>query len=296
MLTRAVAAALILTGLTLPLGAQPTQPLAWQLKPGDQFYLRTVSTTKQTMKTLGREVRQEREETLVLGFKVESKGPDGIVLTETIEGFSSRTGKDPAVSDDRIKGASFVVTLSPKMEVLKLEGHDKLIDKLAGDDLNVRKTLQLVLSEEALKRSVREALAFLPDRPVKENETWERSIDAPLGPLGSLRMTNTYKLEGKEDVGGKKVEKITYTTALDYKPGKPEKELPYHVVTGDLKAEDAKGTVHFDAAAGRLVQSESKVSLKGKLILSVTGTNVDAELEQAQTTKVTLLNENPLEK
>lgn len=289
-----VAVFLVLAGLAGTARAQA--PFEWKLKKGDRFYLRTVTSYKQTLK-VGKEVPpQSAEQTVVLGFSVEDQTPEGLVLKETVEEVTVKPDKGEPVSDDKIVGAAFTITLSPKGEVLKFEGYDKLIDKLAGDDVSVRQALQATLSEDALKKSVREVIAFLPDRPIAEGGTWERSVESPLGALGTLRETRTYKLEGKDDVGGKKVEKFTYTTAVDFKPGKPDKALPYHVISGETKADEAKGTVHFDAAAGRLVQIESHMKLRGRMVLSVAGNNVDAEITQEHTTKVSLLTEKPAKK
>jgi hypothetical protein len=289
-----VAGLLLVAGLALPARAQA--PLEWKLKKGDHFYLRNVTTTKQTLKALGKEIPQNSELTVVLGFTVEDQTPEGLVLKETVEDVTVKPDKGEPVSDDKIVGAVFGITLSPRGEVLKFDGYDKLLDKLAGDDGAVRQALQAAYSEEALKMSVRQVMAFLPDRPVKEGETWERTVEAPLGALGSVRQTNTYKLEGKEDVGGKKLDKIGFTCAVDFKAGKADKALGYHVISGEMKAEEGRGTALFDAAAGRLVQIESFVKLRGRMVLASAGSNIDAVVEQEQTTKVAVLNEKPAKK
>jgi hypothetical protein len=299
MLRRCSAAGfLILAGLALPAHGQA--PLQWKLKKGDQFYVRTVTTYRQTFKAAGKpDLKQNFEKTVVLGFTVEDQNADGLVLKETIEDISEKRGEGEARPEDAVRGrdpVAFTVTLSPKMEVLKVEGQDKLIDRLAGADVSARKALTSALSEETVKKSAREVFGFLPDRPVKEGGTWERAVDVPFGPLGAHKLTTTYKLEGKEDVGGKKVEKISFTTAVDFKPGKADPSLPYAVVGSDLKADDSRGTLHFDAAAGRLVQSEAKMTLKGHLVLASGGSNTDADVEQDQVTKVTLLNDNPVKR
>jgi len=287
----AVAALLLVAGLAVPARAQA--PFEWKLKKGDRFYVRNVTTTRQTLKAVGKEVPLNSELKVVLGFAVEDETAEGFLLRETVEELTLTPEKGDPVSDEKIAGAAFVVTLSKKWEVLKFEGYDKLIDKLAGDDVSARQALQAILSEDMLKKSVRELMAFVPDRPVKENDTWERSIEKPLGALGPLRETRTYKLEAKTDFGGTKVDKITFTTAVDYKPGKPDKTLPYHVISGEMKVEEAKGTVFFDPAAGRVVQIESQLKLRGRMVLSSSGANVDMAVEQEQTTKVAILKEKP---
>jgi hypothetical protein len=282
---------LLVVGLASPAAAQA--PIAWKLKPGDQFYLRNETTTKQTLKALNKDVPQNSKQTIVLGFKVEEKSGENLILKETVEEVTVKPEKGDPVSDNKLVGATFLLTVSPKWEILKFDGYDKLIDKLAGDDPAVRTALTATLPEEVFKKSVREVMAFLPDRPVKDGETWERTVEEPLGPLGTLRETRTYKLEGKEDVGGKKVDKITYTTALDFKAGKKVENLPYYVVSGRLEAKEGKGTVHFDAATSQLVEIKSDLKLAGKFVLSISDTNVPTEVEQEQSTVVTVLKEKP---
>jgi hypothetical protein len=276
--------------------ARAQAPLEWKLRKGDHFYLRNVTTTKQTLKALGKELPQNTEQTIVLGFSVEDQVAEGLVLKQTIEDLTIKPEKGEPVRDDKVVGASFILTVSPKWEILKFEGYDKLIDKLAGDDAAVRQALQATVQEDALKKSVREALAFLPDRPVKDGETWERSIEQPLGAFGTLRETRTYKLAGKEDVGGKKLDKITFTTAVDFKPGKKVETLPFYVLSGRMESKEAKGTIHFDAAAGRLVQGKSDQKLVGTMVLLSADTKIDAVIEQEQITVVTMLNEKPAKK
>ena len=260
--------------------------------------MRNLTATKQTLKAVGKEVPQNFELKVVLGFAVEDETSEGFQLKETVEEVTFTPEKGDPISDEKIKGSSFAVTLSKKWEILKFEGHDKLIDKLAGDDVAVRQALQAILSEEILKKSVRELMSFVPDRPVKDGETWERSIEEPLGPLGMLRETRTYKAEGKVDFSGTKVDKVTFATAVDFKAGKPDKTLPYYVISGEMKtdAEQPRGTLLFDSAAGRLVQIEVPLKLRGRMSLSIPASGVtinDILVEQEQTTKVAVFKEKP---
>jgi hypothetical protein len=287
---------LFLIGLAGTAHAQTT--LEWKLKKGDRFYLRNVTTTKQTLEALGKKIPQNAEVTIVLAFTVEDQIPDGFLLKETLEELTLKPEKGEPIHDEKLAGTTFTLTLSKNWEILKFEGYDKLLDKLAGDDPAVRQGVQATLQEESLKKSVREALAFLPDRPVKEGDTWERTIEEPFGVLGNLRETRTYKLEAKEDIGGKKVDKITYTTAVDFKPGKKIENFPYYVLSGRIENKDkeARGTVYFDAAAGRVVQIKSDLKLGGTMVLSISESKVDAVVEQEQNTVVTILNEKPAKK
>jgi hypothetical protein len=248
------------------------------------------------MKAINREFPQEGETTVVLSFFVENKTDEGLLLKQTIEGVLEKTGDKDPVPDEKSAGAVFTLLVAPDGEIRKFDGYDAYIRKLAGEDEMARKTIQALVTEESLKRTARELFSFLPERKVKEGETWERSIEVPTGPLGQLRFVNTYKFDGQGDLAGKKVDKIGVTTTIDYKAGKPDPALGSSVLSGEMKVEDGKGTVYFDAAAGRLIQIESKMTLRGRMILSVSGTNVEAEMQREQTNKTAVLSENPIKK
>ena len=284
-----MAVLLLAAGLAPPARAQT--PLEWKLKKGDVFYVRNVTTTKQVLKAVGKDVPQNSELTVVLGFTVADQTPEGFLLKETVEEVTVKPEKGEPVSDDKMAGATFVILLSPKWEVLKFEGYDKFLDKLAGDDVAVRQALQATLSEDALKKSVRELMAFLPDRPVKEGETWERTVEQPLGALGTLRETRKYKYEGKDADG----EKITFTTAVTFTPGKKTENLTYYVLSGRMEAKDAKGTVLFNSA-GRVLRIKSDLRLTGTMEMSISDVRVSAALEQDLDTLVEILKENPVKK
>jgi hypothetical protein len=59
---------------------------------------------------------------------------------------------------------------------------------------------------------------------------------------------------------------------------------------GELKREDKnKGTIYFDVAAGRLVAMNQQIKLKGKISLLIQGNRIDAEVDNDQKTKTTLI-------
>ena len=137
----------------------------------------------------------------------------------------------------------------------------------------------------------RQAFGFLSEKPEK---TWTREYVAPLGPLGDMTIKNVYKDDGTDTVNGKTVQKITFNSSLSY--AAPNAQTPavaqsaFRVVKGELKGSDQnRGTIHFDAGAGRLLDANQKIQLSGKMFLLISGTKVDAEITQEQTTKTTLV-------
>src|SRR5215471_9971609 len=91
---------LVLGGFVLPAHAQ-TQ-LEWKFKKGDEFWLESSSSFKQTLKTLGKEVKQELEQTTVLGYKVQEVSSDKIVLDQKIVAMSVKNAAGTVMSDEKM--------------------------------------------------------------------------------------------------------------------------------------------------------------------------------------------------
>jgi len=292
----------MLSAAALPARAQVA--LDWKLKEGDRFYLVTESTFNQVMelpgKEAGKEIKQEITQTAVLQFLVEKKLPDGgYSIKQTIECLMIKGGANPPVTDDKIQGAKFTLTLNPKLEVVKLEDYNEFIKKLAGDDPAALKTIKSIVTEELLTKAATQAFAFLPTKQVKEGDEWgkERSIKMPLGPLGSMEVTNLYKYAGKGKVNDKEYDKITFTSDVAYSLPKEDAGIAFRVVKGALKADNAKGTIYFDSASGRLVQYEMALNLTADLTLSINSVPLETKItKQEQTVKVTVHTENPITK
>src|SRR5689334_10842250 len=112
-----IGAVLALAVLAVPAHAQVQ--LEWKFKEGDKFYFETVNSFKQSMKTLGKELRQDMDMTFVLGVTVQKVNADkSAVLEEKIESVEVKnaggpTGAIPAEDpfNQKVKGASFRITV-----------------------------------------------------------------------------------------------------------------------------------------------------------------------------------------
>jgi hypothetical protein len=275
--------------------------IEWKLDKDDVFYVQTDSAFKQTMKVVGKEVQQDGEQTSLLSFRVLEVKPDNSrVLEQKVEWLKIKGEGTDGKLLEQLQGATFRITLDPKMEIVAFEGYEDLLKKLAGDNADVRDTVRALLPEEAMKKSAREALtAFLPGKAVNPGNPWERKgVLEPLGLLGSLKKDYAYVYEGRAQVNKKDVEKITFTATASHVLPKAgtAKQAPFQVTDGKLDVADAKGTIYFDAAAGRLVQAESQMNLKGFLTLLVSGTSIRTDIKQQVTTRIQVLAEKPVDK
>ena len=91
--SRRFVVAVLLLGAGLAGTARAQTTLEWKLKKGDHFYLRNVTTTKQTLKAVNKEVPQNAEQTIVLGFTVVDQVPEGFLLKETVEELTIKPDK-----------------------------------------------------------------------------------------------------------------------------------------------------------------------------------------------------------
>lgn len=289
-----VNALLVLGGLSVN---ADSAPLKWKLQAGDTFFLRSVSTIKQNMTFMGKEVKHDVESTLVVRCKVLKKDANATTIEQTILALSSKGDANSADLANKIKGTVFTVTLNNKDQITAFEGYKKFVEKVADGNDTTRQLLTVLLPEETFKQMFNEVFTMLPGKAVKESETWTRKLPATLGPVGKLDTTNEFKYAGKAKEGSKDVEKITHTAKLDYKPtpgGTMLAGLPFKVAKGTLTAEDYQGTLLFDASAGRV--HSSTVAMKFTMNLEiVSGTQkVEVTLKQESTQKTSVLDKSPL--
>jgi hypothetical protein len=151
-----------------------------------------------------------------------------------------------------------------------------------------------MMTEDTMKKSAEEAFNFLPEKPVSKGEKWQRKLEVPLGPLGSLASIHNYTYEGMEN----KLAKISVTATMTYNPPKADAggQLPFQITKGNLKADDAKGTILFDPAAGRLASSSMTMRIKGSLTISAMGQELAMDMDQNQDVKIEVSDKPPAAK
>jgi hypothetical protein len=305
---------LLVTGLAGSAHGQVT--LEWKLKPDETFQIVTNSLCEQQLEALGKQAKQQVERSTVLVFKVLEKTNDKTVLEERIDqiGVAPRGENVPNRVGNLLKNAQFKITLNPAMRVVQFDGYQGLIRRLAADDQDVqgqavatlsavgpaglaalpvlaykseaRRSMEAFLTEEGLQQAVSDLFAFVPGKPVKPGDTWTQESTVSLGPLGSAKRTTVYKYEGTETRAGKNLDKIGFTIKVVFTgAGSSSTLLPFQIIKADLKAEDGKGNIYFDSAAGRLVESDTDLSLQGPLTLDAAGTKYEATMQLHYTIK-----------
>ena len=312
--------ALVIVALAAPAYGQDVE-LAWKFQKDAKFYQTMKTTTSQTMKIMGSDVKQEQTQEFVFSWTVKEKDDKKVVLDQKIESVNmsikissneikfNSTAKDaaenPLASFFRpLIGTTFTITIElPTMKITEIKGREEFVKKLTDANPQMANLLKVILSEEQLKQMTEPAFAVVkgPGQKVKSGESWSRESKLNMGPIGSYTTKYTYTYGGteKKTVDSKEVNlhKIDMKTELTY--GAPDNKdpsgLPFKIESGKLTASKAAGTIWFDADKGRVVETKMEVDLKGTLEISVSEAKASVDLDQKQSTTTSTSDKNPNE-
>ena len=286
--------------------------MAWKFTVNTPFYQSMTTTTEQKIKVMGLDVVQKQEQTFYFKFTPLSVDKDGVKweIKQEIEGIQMKidiagnpvsydstqenpaSGANTALSEffKGLKDASFTLTLNTKTgKVEKVEGREDFLKKLTTTNPQLAPLLQKILSEDALKQMADPTFGILPPTAKKIGETWETTSTLNLGPIGTYVNKYLYTLKGPDPMK-KDEEIITFTTTLTYTaPTEADAALPFKIKSSSLETKKDKqepGKIVFNTAKGRLVSSDSKLTISGNLTIDIGGNSTQVELDQTQETKV----------
>jgi hypothetical protein len=269
--------------------------LQWKFKEGAKFYVEDVQTTKTNVSVLGMQVKEEGKTTMVTSYHIKKVGTDSIVMVQKIEDVEhkSQGGLGGATEKifEKLKGATFTITMTPEGKVTNFEGYKEWAKKVAGDDDDVAKLVSMLFSEGFFKGSSEQSFGMTPKGPVKKGDTWKQEGVVPVGGIGDFKLVNEYTYLGKVEGG----EKIGVKQSLTYTPPKGgDFGGVFKIVKGILKSENAKGHMIFDADKGRLVSGNSSMVIRGALTVDFSGQNLELMLSVDQQTVTRVLDQNPV--
>lgn len=264
-----LAASLLLTFLS-PLSAGTR--LEWSFTPGDTFRLERIYKQSQEIEVKDRSYKQEITSTWLTRIDVKEKKRDSHVLQITLEEVdykASGVGGAPAVDDKlvrKLKGMTLTLTVNSPGQIKKLQGYDEFIKRVAEGETETEKVLRSLFSEEGLRESYEEVLAFLPRKTVEKGARWKRTAIDPLPPFGSFQSKYEYTYGGMEE--GMHV--IPFTISTTYRKPVKQPDL-FRIVKGSLTGEEGRGRFFFDASAGRLVRGGKSMVVRGELTIETGG-------------------------
>lgn len=296
VLVLALTAGLVVTAGT----AQEPVTVKWSLTEGQTFFANSVADMDMTMGVLGQKVEMKVVTSSVQRFKVSSvkEGATTVEMTfldmkMDVKGLPGGGGL-PGLGDigDKIKGAKISAVLNDKMEVTKLIGYEKFLDKVAGDDDTARAAVGAQLSEGAVGQMLTQVFASVPPGPVKAGDTWSRTTKVPTG-VGDAVVKEKYTFDGVSN----QLAKIAVTGEMTFKAGKggiPGLPAELKVSKFSMKADEYKGVQTFDMKAGRLRDSKLDMAMKGSMSISANGMDLDMTIRIKGKQSMTVSDKNPV--
>jgi hypothetical protein len=303
----APAAAAALAGGLVAQGEDSDVVLAWKFVPGKPFYQEMTTETDQSLRVVGRHVRQKQVQTFYFRWTPVEKDGDNWQIKQRFEGvkvdidlggarsrFDSTRDDNPAGGLAEfyraLVGSEFTLTLSRQYKVQKVEGRDEFVAKAAAARPQLETMLRRAPSEDALRLLAETPFAGLPRGPVRPGDSWVSKRLLGLENLGEYQATYRYTYQGRDG----ELDKLTIAMEglRRHRPageGGPTGGLK--IEKGELRCTQGTGTLLFDRARGRGVYLELRLKVEGCLTLAE---GRDADVTQTQTIRVKTTDANPL--
>lgn len=128
----------------------------------------------------------------------------------------------------------------------------------------------LLAKPDDVIKAYQASLELLPDKTLKPGDTWVQTATLGVGPGQVCTFERTYTYAGQataKSKGGKSLDKIT-AVDTDVTLASTDSSAGYEVTKCELKIESSEHTFLFDREAGRIIDSRSKVHVRGRVEVS----------------------------
>jgi hypothetical protein len=257
--------------------------LAWKFEKGQVYEVERMAAQKQTVELKGKQFATKSSSTWHVRLEVKEKRDDRFAIEATLTRVQQESSDANAIDlklAEKMQGSVFTLEVATDGRILAMQGYEDFLKRLADTDRDRQKAVRVTFPEAAIKDMLADLFGPLPARRVAKGDTWEREYVEPIPHFGSFRSTASYTYQGPE--GG--TDRIAYTIRTKYAPPAKDERALFQIVKGSIDADKAAGKIVFDSAAGRLIEHERTMVLRGAL-------TIDA-LEKEQT--LTFASENVL--
>lgn len=266
--------------------------LKWSLKEGDKFYATTVTEVNQTIGMRGQKTAQRMKMSATARFNVKSVKPGAIAVEITYLDVQVETSGVPQSLGigEKLKSLTITATLNDDLEVVRLNGYEKVLDPFCREGSGTQKQIASVVSDGAVRQTFRQVFVPLPARPVAAGGKWDRQIKCPVDSLGELTAQMRFTLHRMTSG----VATIKSTADLSLDPGKGTALGAVKVTRANLRTNEFAGLIQFDTKLGRLKESRTSVTLTGTISFAGKKKDVETGLQQTTVTTVTVTDKSPV--
>ncbi|MDR2129711.1 MAG: DUF6263 family protein [Odoribacteraceae bacterium] len=260
----------LLCTLTLMGRAQEKETLSLNLTKGETYTQTLALANVILQQIMGQQVKIDMNMNIELSYLVKEKNAtfyDLELVYKRLEtkavmpGVSQTASSDNEVnSDSRVLNALVNKPIQVKMDmkgkVLEVSGLEAIFASITSGSTTQLTQLKAIFGDEALKQNIQNAMAFLPDHPVAEGDSWVQELTQNLGL--TIKTVTTYTYRGSKDGFWN----ITGNSTLAV-PNKDE----YFELNGIQMKSDMQGTavseLKLDKANGWIVAGNTKLKIKG---------------------------------
>jgi hypothetical protein len=258
--------------------------LRYQWKQGEPVTYQTTLKTDSTVSGVAGMGDVTLNQTMTQRIKLmpAAVAPDGTVtLQQTIEAVSiemttpmgkiAYDSRDPKTGQDDasaalgqvfggIVGATISVTMAPTGAIQRIDGVQRLLDKVTQSlpqeraAMQMAQSLKSVLSEAAIRTSLEQSFPRMPPQAVKPGDTWTAQVSLGSEAAGKIAGTQTMTLKSV-DAG---IASIDVALALKQETAPPMGPSGMTVKLGDSHGE---GSLTFDVTAGRIRAASMKTDM-----------------------------------
>ena len=268
--------------------------LAWKFNEGDKLDLSIVQDMEMEMTVLGNEVKTKMNMVMTMEWAVNEADEKGAYdVTQTFKRMKMTMDAPPPIgkieldSDAKEKPEGLAATIYSAVKpligakfTLAIDGTGKVsavsVDDETKKALADNPQLEQFLSEDSLKTVLSQAGALLPAKPVKSGDSWDFETEVK-SQVGMMKMAGKNTLAGVIDREGKRLAKVDLESTIELEPDGPLKLT--------LKEQEAKGSLLFDIAAGRL--AESTMVQKMTMSIDAGGMTIEQTINSTTRLKVT---------
>jgi len=246
--------------------------LRWQFTPGETL---AYAITQRTTNSAGPGSTGLTTSLVVnLHYKVEAVDSRGTAtLTQTIDRVrvrleSAQGGGSEYDTASAAEPQGVAKWMAPMMQVvvgkpvtLKMSPQGRPSDLKMPKDLleKIRKAvggdqLGQFFSAEGIGQVL--GPAVLPEQPLQPGHRWPHTATLANPVLGNQTVESVFIYDGMESRGGRPLDRITSSVRTSFTPAAEQ------ALVVEVRQEQARGTIYFDRAAGRLAESHFQSTMK----------------------------------
>jgi len=181
-------------------------------------------------------------------------------------------------------GVELTALIDGEGKVKSFTGGEQALEKV---DPEMKAYMASQVDEQVLKAGLQSAIDRFPAEAVKPGDVWTWTQVLNLGQGQQLTFDNRLEYVGTVEKDGRQLEHVrAQATAVRFNIVE-NAAMPFKLKgESDLKVESSSGDIYVDAMTRRVVLSDDKVRLKGKLVLATADMELPATLDLSLSSKL----------